>query len=274
MTALIALHVAFLLAVTSNPFHFGEFERMGFVSWWAGPRDVAANVALLMPLALALRASGARWWMVIAGGVGASAFAETLQLFNTRVTSPIDLAANTCGVVLIAALPKLQASWLRAPVAMIPVLWSIGLTWRLLPPVTVCVAGALIVGVAVGLAAPWARWTSLVWCAVAVAPIAAHSRTATLALVVGGLLSALSIRRPLPPIAAAIGCAAAGLLILSTADPESLFGHPSLRWRIYAGILFTSLAAAPIVVAVLLRSPRPRSPIYSDGGAPPSRAPP
>ena len=137
----VVLHAAYFLAITANPFRFGEPSRMGHISWHSSPTDLAANFILLVPFALALRTSGLSRSKTVVVAAVLSLSTELLQLFNTRATSVFDVLLNTMGVAAVVALPNLTKPILRTGLAVTPALWSVGLLWPQWPSAWVAATG-------------------------------------------------------------------------------------------------------------------------------------
>lgn len=91
------------LVITLAPF---DFSLRGFeLSWMMPPSDMAANVALFVPIGFLLRSLGRRdlrpAWRDLACAAAFSVSVETAQIFIAgRFVSPIDVATNAGGAYL------------------------------------------------------------------------------------------------------------------------------------------------------------------------------
>ena len=252
MRPLVALHLLYIVALTTNPFVFGTLDQMGNVSWRAAPVDVMANIALMMPLALAVRVSGASFGRVVLTVLGTSIAVELLQLLNSRTSSPIDVLANVAGATIIAAWPGLSAPNLAAPLALTPALWSIGLMWRKLPSPAGWLMMLIWVFVAIGLVAPRTqRWAWFAWAGVAAAPLAAHEPSAVALGFAGGFVAAAIVSRPLPRASALAVGALLVTVVFAHSMPEVLLDDAARVWRGHTAILLATFIVGPLVVLVL-----------------------
>ena len=277
--AVTLLHWVYLFAITSNPFRFGHPDQMGQLIWEVLPLDLAANVVLLVPLGLALRATGRSPWTVLALGAVTSLSIEALQLFNSRASSLIDLGLNSLGIAGIAFLPGLNRAGFGQALIMTPALWSVGLLWPRLP--VECAVAGLGVLLWVSLAArvwPRARFPFALWLLVSCAPAAANAPvSATAAAFVAGALAA-SGRAPDERWArrGLVTLTLGALIVVGTVPAVSYWAGPFDVWRGHALIWLGTLVAS----TVLFAPPGPgapttfasaQTPLYSTHGQTPPR---
>jgi VanZ family protein len=153
--ALLALVLAVVLVITLQPFQF-RWPTAFRVSTHTVPFDIAANVALFVPLGFLYRLArppGARLpreaaARVFALGLALSAAVECAQLLEAeRFASPVDVLTNGLGALLGAWLHAALAARLRAGAAVVGRLALelplVSLVYLLVP---LCVLDALTIG--------------------------------------------------------------------------------------------------------------------------------
>lgn len=102
------------LVITLAPFDF-SFRR--FRLWWSmPPADVAANIALFVPIGFLIRSLGRRdmrpAWRDLACAAAFSVSVETAQIFIAgRFVSPIDVATNSSGAYFGIVLREQIERW-------------------------------------------------------------------------------------------------------------------------------------------------------------------
>ena len=112
--ALLGYFVMVTLVITLTPFDFAA--RPVTIYWLAPPSDLAANVALFLPIGFLIRSLGRRdmrpIWRDLAWAAAFSAAVETAQIFIAgRYVSPVDVATNTCGAWLGLLLRERVERW-------------------------------------------------------------------------------------------------------------------------------------------------------------------
>ena len=112
--ALLGYFVLVTLVITLTPFDFAP--RRLELSWTMPPSDVAANVALFLPIGFLVRSLGQRSarsvWRDLSCAAALSILVESGQIFIAgRFVSPIDVATNTCGAYLGILLRERVERW-------------------------------------------------------------------------------------------------------------------------------------------------------------------
>lgn len=193
-----------IIVITLSPFQFAAAPVHGLSTEWDWP-DIIMNVVMFMPIGFLFqltRPAGTivRWAPLALMGLALSAAIETAQLFEaTRFTSLIDVATNTAGAVVGAALFNIVRTRVEAPGSvramalemplmglvylLVPLIWLTGLAseagsraWLTLP---VIAFGAGILGaVHAAIASPANRTRTALaaaaigWSAIALLPAA------------------------------------------------------------------------------------------------------
>lgn len=199
-------YLALMMAIiTLAPFRFALTPQHGLTTIWTW-QDLVMNVVMFVPFGFVFqltrpRGSTVEWRRVLLLGAGVSGAIEVLQLFSpTRYSSLLDLATNTAGALLGAALFARLSRRVRGDVAvqslalelplmglvylLVPLCWLIGLgseaeSRRLLVLAPALIAGAVLGTVHAAYVAPahggtrdvpWLLFTSVGWTIVAIVP--------------------------------------------------------------------------------------------------------
>lgn len=252
--ALLGYVALILLLLTLSPFYLVPPATLA-LSWRVLPDDVAANLALFLPIGFLYRLTRGRRRTALLLGAGLSAGIETAQVFiPVRTASAVDLLTNTLGTALgvwlhdrlaahLAVTPRLAGRLaLEIPLMgflylLVPLLWVNTLTLGALPErwVLTALIGACGAGVLSEVARQW--WGP--------AGLRSGGRAALAAGVWFLAGAGPGLVRPLPMLALTAGVAllAGGLAALPLRSPDRRFERAVLRRLLPVFAAYLLLAA-------------------------------
>ncbi|NET50989.1 MAG: hypothetical protein F6K09_20350, partial [Merismopedia sp. SIO2A8] len=212
---------------------------------------------LFIPLGLVLQTQRYPKRTVILLGAAVSAGIEILQLFLTRVTSPVDFGLNSLGIVLATLWYPHQSATFRRALALTVPLWSVGFLWPQLEPIAAIVATAALVFGGILFLASGSRHSGriqlLVWLTLSCAPIAANAPGLAVLLIIAGILSSIFLPRATDKVLAIapfLVCLIVAIVLLTTGIP---IGYPLDVWRGHGAILVLGLISAPLIARQIRR---------------------